>query len=601
MTSKQVDYVNRFILFFTFLTLGHTEDVTIEDAGIQYPTVTTPQGSYTGILGTFQHKDLDGVRQVKVFTGIPYAEPPVGPLRFKPPVPKKPVGNWNATYFREVCPQFSFPSYESEPTSEDCLFLNLYIPHPTPEKTAVLVWLHGGAFYIASGSAPENDGTVLSALGDVIVVTLNYRLGPLGFLSTGDSASPGNYGLMDQRQAVIWIKENIAAFGGDPDRITLSGQSAGAASIGLHLFSPMNRGLFQRAIMQSGTAFSPWATVPSPEIAKRRAFALASLVGCDQMTTGEIVTCMRKTPAADLAKAQLMVTKKTGEKRTTLAFTPIIDGDFIPDDPKVLLKAGRYNNADLIIGANSDEGTMTLFYLFPHFYNETEPKIDLKTFTEYIPVLTYAEGGQLIHKSAQFLYTDWTHADYPDVNYFTRLSQLTGDESFICPANAFAHVYSELGNSVYLYHYTHKSSTSIFNVTWLGASHAEEVPFVFGWHFLRHMEMTYESREILLSLQVMSMWTNFAKTGDPVSSDWLGAADLTWPRYTIPEMTYKDLSPGLANKRALKATECRFWNIYVPHLSNALSCPDNPNEVRTENDKPDPCIKKNFADEYCLP
>jgi carboxylesterase type B len=219
------------------------------------------------------------------FRGIPYAAPPVGSLRFHKPNPAIPWHGWlDATNYKSVCMQDrTIPvntGLNRYTMSEDCLQLNIYVPmsvsnHGNKGGKPVMVWVHGGAFTI--GTSITYDGSFLALQGDVIVVTVNYRLGFFGFYSTGDSASPGNYGLWDQRQAFQWTKDNIAVFGGDPEKITIFGESAGGFSVSLQALYPSNRGLFRRVIAQSGPALSPWAQALNPEY---EASYIAISTGC---------------------------------------------------------------------------------------------------------------------------------------------------------------------------------------------------------------------------------------------------------------------------------------------------------------------------------
>nr|XP_002730994.1 PREDICTED: carboxylesterase 3B-like [Saccoglossus kowalevskii] len=229
-------------VFLTFVAVGRARD----------PTVETTSGLVRGRATEFSHKDTDVRRTVHVFKGIPYAEPPVGDLRFAPPKPKTPwQGEYDAADYGASCPQITMEIVPPEKLQdEDCLFLNVFVPQPRTVKAAVMIWIHGGGFMIGSGSHMY-DATALVALNDVIVVTLNYRVGAFGFLSTGDDVLPGNNGLLDQIEALRWVQNNIAAFGGDPDCVTIFGESAGAMSAHLLVLSPLANGLFHRAIMQA--------------------------------------------------------------------------------------------------------------------------------------------------------------------------------------------------------------------------------------------------------------------------------------------------------------------------------------------------------------
>ena len=247
----------------------------------------------SGKLRGFQHV-LNG-KSVFQFLGVPYAEPPVGSLRFKPPLP---ISGWtgtkNATDFGPECMQNVYRPGPRPSMSEDCLVLHVYVPETlSPVKQrAVMVWIHGGAFVI--GKASTYDGAHLALRGDVIVVTINYRLGVFGFLSTGDTSSPGNYGLLDQRLAIKWVKDNIEKFGGNSSLITIFGESAGGVSTGMHVISPQNVGLFQRAIVQSGNMLVPWAIVPNP---LQFATKIGSHLSCSQpqhVNTSDLIRCIQK-------------------------------------------------------------------------------------------------------------------------------------------------------------------------------------------------------------------------------------------------------------------------------------------------------------------
>ena len=250
-------------------------------------TVRTKYGDIRGTVKVAPPIYGSAVTSVNTFLGIPFAAPPVGELRFQPP---KPAQSWkpsvyDATSFRKVCIQKRelfeeafkkvIPNFGKSNYGEDCLYLNVYAPAQNDSlnpstKCPVMVYIHGGGFVV--GSAIVNDGLGLSTYG-VVVVTIQYRLGPFGFLSTGDSAAPGNYGMLDQVQALKWVKENIKNFGGDPDKITIIGLSAGGASVSLHLLSRLSANLFHRAISESGVYLSPWA-VASPQVAKSRTVQL---------------------------------------------------------------------------------------------------------------------------------------------------------------------------------------------------------------------------------------------------------------------------------------------------------------------------------------
>merc|ERR1711962_100788 len=257
------------------------------------PSVSVLQGQLFGTAEPFQESQFINVdKTVNVFRGIPFAEPPVGERRFRPPVAKEPWGEpYNATYFRPACIQDPSELYGLT-MNEDCLYLNIYAPAtPVAGGAAVMVWIHGGNFATGSGALGGYFGNPLVSVGDVILVTINYRLNLFGFLTTGDDALPGNLGLMDQLQALRWVKQNIAAFGGNSNRITIAGSSSGSASVNFMLLSQLSKGMFNQAIMQSGCPFTPFFfrrrqnLSPSANLQARRAVRLWC---CRQPRSGEL-------------------------------------------------------------------------------------------------------------------------------------------------------------------------------------------------------------------------------------------------------------------------------------------------------------------------
>ncbi|XP_022079672.1 carboxylesterase 1D-like [Acanthaster planci] len=284
------------------------------------------------------------------YTGIPYAEPPTGQLRFAKPVPRAPWSDvLNATDFGPSCPQIPvgaaslfdqlFPNMNF---SEDCLVLNVYVPHDAVASSGplpVMIYIHGGG--LTNGRGDLYDGTLLAVQGQVIVVNFNYRLGLFGFLSTGDDAAPGNYGLWDQRLAIQWVKDNIADFGGDPNQITIFGQSAGGWSVTYQMISPLNdNNLFQRVIAQSGAAFH--GQIISGISAQREVLNLASALGCDspyESSSRTVISCLRESSMQDLLRHSDLF--KTA---------PTIDGEFLTTDINSLLSHPRVGQYDLLLG-----------------------------------------------------------------------------------------------------------------------------------------------------------------------------------------------------------------------------------------------------------
>lgn len=305
-------------------------------------TTDLPDGQLQGYrLHTSSGNSLD------IYLGVPFAEPPVGPLRFAPPLEKR---SWrprviNATSYGPACPQplhflqqYSFGKSFSN-VDEDCLYLNIYAPENTidPQQSLpVMVWIHGGSFRYGSGS--EYDGRILASRGGVIVVTVNYRLGALGFLSTDDTVTSGNQGLLDQLMALKWVNRNIQYFGGDPSQVTLFGQSAGGASVSLHMLSPLSTGLFQAVIPQSGCALSPFSVYRPPHSVHTTTRNLAVMLNCSVQSSRELVDCLRQRSATDI------VVTYPEHPNMIAAFAPRVDGYFLHDVPENLILRGEYNH-----------------------------------------------------------------------------------------------------------------------------------------------------------------------------------------------------------------------------------------------------------------
>ena len=281
------------------------------------------------------------------FLGIPFAAPPVGILRWKAPQPPEPwpAGGLVATTAPLTCAQLNVANGVPQGV-EDCLKLNVWTPNPLPVSGApVIVWLHPGAFSNASANFAPQNGEALAALTGAIIVEPNYRLGPFGFLGhaalSTEGKVAGNYGFLDQRAALVWVRNHIAAFGGDPDNVTLGGQSAGAHSVGLHLVSPGSQGLFHRAIMQSGYASVRWR---SQVDAQAQGDQFAAALGCTQTDPAPLLACLRSKSRDQVLLAhppalfeQLFETGRT-------QWTPIVDGVDIPDQPRYLLEAGAFGS-----------------------------------------------------------------------------------------------------------------------------------------------------------------------------------------------------------------------------------------------------------------
>jgi len=429
---------------------------------------------------------------VVAFKGIPFAAPPVGDLRWKAP---QPVQNWEGV--RE-CKEFSSSAMQStpapflmwtsefiapaKPLSEDCLYLNLWTANPaSAEKRPVIVFIHGGGFTSGSGSVPIYDGEEMAKAG-VVFVTINYRVGIFGFFShpelTAESPhhTSGNYGLLDQIAALKWVQKNIAAFGGDPTRVTIAGQSAGAFSVNFLVASPLAKGLFQRAIAESGGA-----VLPTSRFARNNTFEQAEKVGEEVAAklNASSIADLRKIPAEELLKVRTM----SG---------PIIDGYVLPTDLYTIFSEGKQNDVPVLTGWNAQEG------------NFSGQLVDAATFKKRIEE-TYGDKAEEFLKL--FPADDDTQAQKSQL-------ELSGLQTFGVQAFKWMQFQNQTGHSeVFMYHFIRALPYGEGQKPY-GAFHTGEVPYAY-----KNLRMSkvrpWEDVDYKLSDTMSSYWINFAKNGDP--------------------------------------------------------------------------------------
>ncbi|XP_072171165.1 acetylcholinesterase-like [Diadema setosum] len=546
----------------------------LEAVDAQNPRVTVNEGILVGKTVRFSEDTfINKTRDVDVFLGVPFAEPPE---RFAPPLPKDSwTGERNATEFSASCVQDPFGGLYPF-TSEDCLYLNIYAPSQREPGTPVMVWIHGGG--VSEGTAMTHDysGIPLVTVGDVIVVAINYRLGIFAQFSTEDDVAPGNYGMLDQVAALEWIYNNIEAFDGNKDDITIFGQSAGATYVNFHLLSKLSRGFFSKAILQSGSALMPWAFVHDPERERRLSRELGVAFGCDTSTSEVLVACL-KLQDADELRAKGNELYNIGE-----AYLVTLDGTFLEDTPANLYEIGDFAKVPLLAGVTKDEGTLFPILFFQDYIGtSTPPVVDRATFDVMVNFFrSYGLNDDILEDSINQEYIDWTIADYPDADYFQSLVDLGTDFYYAAPTDYVIRKHANAGGTVYKYFMTHEPSQSFYqygdivpSTPWRRAGHGEDLTFVFGMPFIDELynikayNMTAEEKT--LSFKFMEFWTNFAKSGDPSrpSEDVpRGEGEDFWPLYTIPELSHKELSLELGVGRAARARGCHFWNHYIPSL-----------------------------------
>lgn len=535
--------------------------------------VQTKSGMLHGL-----HKEAMGIG-VDVFLGVPFAKPPLADLRFRKPVKIDPwPGIFNAHHLPNSCQQEmsnTFPGFRGEEMwnpntniSEDCLYLNIWVPSKFRPKegnggrgedagATVLIWIYGGGYMSGTSTLEVYDALTLAAYNDVIVASINYRLGAFGFLYMDTEEAPGNQGLFDQALAIEWIKDNIAAFGGDPNSLTLFGESAGAGAVSIHLLSPVTRPLTQRAILESGTVNTPWGFMTT-ETSKGVARTLAANVGCGSGTPSDnipqVMECLRRVDAANISTEQW----KSYSGILGFPSAPTIDGVFLPKHPDDLLKEGDFRNTTVLIGTNQDEGTYFILYDFIEYFkrDDTGSSLERDKFIEIINTI-FKSWTDLERQAIIFQYTDWNNIEN-SFNNQKMIGDVVGDYYFTCPTNSFAQKCAEHQMTVFYYHFTQRSSMSPWG-QWMGVVHADELDYVFG-HAL-NVSRQYTESERELSRRMMNHFVTFAKTGKPTSDD------TYWPVYSRRDPDYFILN---AEKRGIgrgpRATACAFWNELMPLL-----------------------------------
>ncbi|XP_072016305.1 cholinesterase 1-like [Amphiura filiformis] len=510
---------------------------------------------------------VTGTMEVDAFLGIPFAEPISGVRRFKLPVAKAPwSGVFNAREYGHGCWQPN-DTRNTVPLSDDCLNLNVWVPYPRPLNGVVLVYIHGGAYVIGASSWSIYDGKHLAAFEQMIIVSMNYRVGPFGFLATGDSSAPGNQGLYDQALALQWVQDNIAIFGGDPNQVTIFGTSAGGGSVSLHLLSPVSQSLFQRAGIQSAGITAPWNYI-TQEVALERAKILARSVGCLKDTNGDVqdipdmIKCLQDADANDL-----LATAPWFENFLDFFYVPVHNGFFLPEDPADAQDKGSFKQCEMIVGSTTNEGSSFLpIYEVPGFTEGGESLLDYEGYIEALNY-TFPKFHSFGLEAIAFQYRPWKT---PDNQSLLRdaIGLAVGEYSFVCPSVEMAKAYAREGNQVYYYRFEERPSNSQYP-EWMGANHGDDIPYTFGIPL--DPSFGYSSREGELSRKLMSFWANFARTGNP-NSDTSDAADpLYWPQYDVETQKFLVLNESLADGIGITGSgveplKCAFWKYYLPDL-----------------------------------
>ena len=486
----------------------------------------------------------DGVR---VFKGMPYAAPPVADLRWSgPQVAEGWTGLRDATEFGAICPQDDpLGMMGGAPQSEDCLFLNVFTPSEAPDDALpVMVWIHGGAWITGAGSQDFYQAHTIVNDGGVVVVTINYRLGPFGYLAHealtagSEHGASGNYGQWDQIMALQWVKQHIRAFGGDPGNVTIFGESAGGNGVCVLMASPLARGLFQGAISQSGLCGAPGFSenLASGEATGAR---FAEVLGCSDLATA--ASCLRSKTTEEVRAVPTL----EGNLRAWSggAFYPptssefyfselIVDGHVLPRSVNDAFSSGDIADVSFLIGSNADEGKL---------FHSPLLSLPVADEAEYRAAL-----GRTFPNDVDAIIAEYPVADFSSAS--AALAEVSGDAFFVCTARKIARNAADAGLPTFLYGFTLVPDAILPG---LGSFHTAEIPFVFGVDaFALVTDTTRPLHEAMLGY-----WTRFAATGDPNGN---GAE--TWPAFDTAseENILLDLPLSVVTNHA--EARCDFWD-----------------------------------------
>jgi len=424
--------------------------------------------------------------------------------------------------------------------------LNIWVTDPPPSKPApVIVWLHTGAFYAASANFPSHNGQRLAEETGVIVVAPNYRLGPFGFLTHNalaaeDPAYPssGNYGLLDQRAALAWVRDNIDRFGGDPGNVTLAGTSAGAESVGLHLVSPGSSGLFHRAIVESGSPTVRWMTHAE---GTTQGDAFAAALGCTDPT--QVLACMRSKTRDQVLLALSQDDWQVAEPPGKVFWHPVVDGIEIPDQPRFLFEAGVFNRVPTIIGTNRDEGVT----------------FSTRSFSAGVSLAQYEAWAVDEFGS----YSPMVLANYPAADFASpmdAMARVVGDGQFSCEARRLARAISETETPTFLYLYEYE----IDDVFLDRVIHGVESNIIFGNNYAppRFPNHVLDAVDLAIHGAMAGYWTRFAATGNPNNDN---DSVVRWPAFKDPKgqgrgsNKYVVFGTPIGDDKRPREEQCDFW------------------------------------------
>lgn len=502
----------------------------------------------------YQSKPKSTDNPIVTWLSVPYAEPPVGVNRFKNPIP---IRNWantrDGTKASNNCMQYE--KMDQTRTSEDCLYLNIDTPYYSYVKSVIqndrsklapiFVWIHGGGWIFGSGN--EYDGSTLAAMKNMVSITINYRLGPFGFTHIKDTEAKGNQAMLDQSLALKWIYENAASFGGDKNRITICGESAGSWSVGYHLLFKQSWPYFNNAILQSGApARLDFDTLLlTSNEATSESHRIGAILGCHEKSNQGLLDCLQKVD-------KKRINKVFNNEITYAAF--VLDNTLFSKHPKQLLQNGDFKKCNVMVGTTTfEELSLAPFEieqyiasLYAGNFNNLKKALKLRLLAD----------DKQIDKIIDWYIPD-NEINNKGVNYYVYFIAMITDYQYRCPSNEFAEYLSKYNNDIFVYSYGHRSSTSKEDPLFDGAAHSEEIDYMFGVPLMANQKFTASERGF--SEKMVDLWGNFVARSIPTLND-------DWKKFNSLNSTTKrnayflrDKSIGNINVSLADET-CKFWN-----------------------------------------
>jgi len=536
----------RALLLTLFISIAQCEDVTVKlDVG--------------RVKG--QREDLDFGKYYYSFKGIRYAQAPVKELRFKDPVEAEPWGVFEAFEDGNLCPQYDISS--AEPIGdEDCLNLNVYTPKVDKKGRAVMVYFHGGA-YIMGGGSSLFFGPAYLLEQDVVVVTFNFRLGALGFLTTKDGAATGNQGLKDQIMVLKWVKENIRQFGGNPDKVTLFGEDSGAAAITIMTMSPAAKGLFHSAIALSGNALCDQYLQSEPHGVS---VDLATKLECNTETAEDILRCLEKKTQQEIVTASQDMFKFWSFPRW---FAPSVDGNILPDTPENLLLSGKFAKVPFIVGQTKDEGAFFYRLTLNAFNNgQYDDNFVDNKLPRLLPVMTDF-NSKLYPITRQVRKRYFTNVDMESEDEFrTKYVEFLTDLLYSRCTDRFAKILANHSVPTYEYSFEYRGQYSIVNLQGeqvdMGVAHGDDLQYIFKGLWGEELEMS--SSDTKFSKNVFTpLLVNFAKTSVPTPA-LTEHHTVAWPPLVPSAPRVLRIDSTLKMEADYLKDRIRFWSETIPAL-----------------------------------